>query len=295
MAVNKVVYGEETLVDLTNDTVTPETLAEGVTAHDASGEQITGTMTASGGGGSGVSVQSDWNQTDETAADFIKNKPFGDFPTGSDTLTWDGNVEGLVQVGDFLKISDVVITAEDFANGGLLQFLVGGIVAESVPLSSDDVLEVADGALFVAEMFVCVSEAAVNVDIEGAVFPEAGVYVIPLEGLGIAITLNGYTGFGLTKKLDEKYLPGSAVLYLNDAVYLYRTPNTTDASDRVTSIELANMVNSNRPIYINLVGTYLVPDSIGFYSSYGYVNFIDVTSDGTVNTLRYYTAEYTET
>ena len=30
------------------------------------------------GGGTGGSVQSDWNQTDETAADFIKNKPFGD-------------------------------------------------------------------------------------------------------------------------------------------------------------------------------------------------------------------------
>jgi hypothetical protein len=28
-------------------------------------------------GGGGVSVQADWNQTDETAADFIKNKPFG--------------------------------------------------------------------------------------------------------------------------------------------------------------------------------------------------------------------------
>lgn len=31
-------------VDTSNDTVTPETLAEGVTAHDASGAQITGTM-----------------------------------------------------------------------------------------------------------------------------------------------------------------------------------------------------------------------------------------------------------
>lgn len=29
------------------------------------------------GGGTGGSVQSDWNQNDETAADFIKNKPFG--------------------------------------------------------------------------------------------------------------------------------------------------------------------------------------------------------------------------
>lgn len=52
MAVNKVVYNGETLVDLTNDTVTSETLAEGVTAHDASGAVITGTMTQGGGGGS---------------------------------------------------------------------------------------------------------------------------------------------------------------------------------------------------------------------------------------------------
>lgn len=48
MAVNKVVMntenGAETLIDLTADSVTPETLAAGVTAHDASGEAITGTM-----------------------------------------------------------------------------------------------------------------------------------------------------------------------------------------------------------------------------------------------------------
>lgn len=42
MAANKVIYGGETLVDLTMDSVTPETLAEGVTAHDKSGNVITG-------------------------------------------------------------------------------------------------------------------------------------------------------------------------------------------------------------------------------------------------------------
>jgi hypothetical protein len=44
MEVNKVVYNGRTLVDLTNDTVAPETLAEGVTAHDASGREVTGIM-----------------------------------------------------------------------------------------------------------------------------------------------------------------------------------------------------------------------------------------------------------
>lgn len=44
MAVNKVVFGGETVIDLTADTVTPETLAVGVTAHGANGEPIVGTM-----------------------------------------------------------------------------------------------------------------------------------------------------------------------------------------------------------------------------------------------------------
>lgn len=49
MAINKVEYAGNTLIDLTNDTVTPETLAEGVTAHDKSGAVIVGTMTSGGG------------------------------------------------------------------------------------------------------------------------------------------------------------------------------------------------------------------------------------------------------
>ena len=41
---NKIVYGGETLIDLTADTVTPGTLKKGVTAHAADGSRITGTM-----------------------------------------------------------------------------------------------------------------------------------------------------------------------------------------------------------------------------------------------------------
>ena len=44
MAVNKVVYGTTVLVDLTGDSVTPDKLAKGETAHDAAGEPITGTI-----------------------------------------------------------------------------------------------------------------------------------------------------------------------------------------------------------------------------------------------------------
>lgn len=43
MAVSKVNYGGRTLIDLTNDSVTPETLVSGATAHDAAGNRIVGT------------------------------------------------------------------------------------------------------------------------------------------------------------------------------------------------------------------------------------------------------------
>ena len=45
MEYNKVVYGSKTLIDLTADTVSEETLAQGITAHDKSGVIITGTST----------------------------------------------------------------------------------------------------------------------------------------------------------------------------------------------------------------------------------------------------------
>ena len=43
MAINKVVYGTNVLIDLTADTVTADALRQGYTAHSADGEKITGT------------------------------------------------------------------------------------------------------------------------------------------------------------------------------------------------------------------------------------------------------------
>ena len=43
MAVNKIVINDEVKIDLTADTVSPSTLASGITAHDKSGNIITGT------------------------------------------------------------------------------------------------------------------------------------------------------------------------------------------------------------------------------------------------------------
>lgn len=51
---NKIIYNGATLIDLTGDTVTPDKLLLGYTAHDASGKPIVGT--APSGGGSAITV-----------------------------------------------------------------------------------------------------------------------------------------------------------------------------------------------------------------------------------------------
>ena len=64
MAVSKVTYGSNTLIDLTSDTVTSVSLLSGYTAHGANGEQITGT----------ASSGTDTSDANATAADILSSK-----------------------------------------------------------------------------------------------------------------------------------------------------------------------------------------------------------------------------
>lgn len=53
MAINKVIYGTSTLIDLTADTVAVDTLGKDTTAHDKSGTGITGALESGGSTGGG--------------------------------------------------------------------------------------------------------------------------------------------------------------------------------------------------------------------------------------------------
>lgn len=64
MGRSKIVYGGQVLIDLTADTVKPEQLLEGVTAHGADGEKITGTCT----------FDADTSDATATAAEILANK-----------------------------------------------------------------------------------------------------------------------------------------------------------------------------------------------------------------------------
>lgn len=75
MAINKVTLGENTLIDLSGDTVSADKLAEGYTAHDKTGNPITGTMTAGGISINGR-TETRYANGNISAGDFVSSLPY---------------------------------------------------------------------------------------------------------------------------------------------------------------------------------------------------------------------------
>lgn len=73
MAVNKVDLNGETVLDLTADTITPEALDAGITAHDARGIKIVGTRVQSATWYEGIDAPADTLGNDDDL--YLQNPP----------------------------------------------------------------------------------------------------------------------------------------------------------------------------------------------------------------------------
>lgn len=113
MAVNKVVYNAKVLLDLTSDTVKPDKLVKGYTAHGANGNQITGTLAISG--------------VIDTSNNIILS---GDLADGAYTVMFGDTVIGIYTQG--VLYTNVLPTAIDcngdvfFGNGYIDGYYLGG-------------------------------------------------------------------------------------------------------------------------------------------------------------------------
>lgn len=151
--------------------------------------------------------------------DTLKNKPFYEETTtvGGDTLTWDGNTEGLLNFANMMfKVSDAVPTAEDFANG--FEAAARNADGEETTTSATYANMENQGMLNQQEGFIILGDFGIvvmkdNLDLgNGVVYPEAGVWLMNSNSAYVSrFTIPGYTGFETTttvvKPLDEKYMP----------------------------------------------------------------------------------------
>lgn len=169
---------------------------------------------ASGGSG-GASVQSDWNQHDEAQPDFVKNRTHYEVPDIYD-ITWDGDMTGkpamdLAPVGIegayLVKVSDRVYTKEELHG----KFFVDSENAKS-HIETGAFTDIAPGAFVEIGFSLCVIYSAH--EFSDAVGIPAGYitngtyfFCMPTDGFYIAAI---YTK-GYITKLDEKYLPDSAL------------------------------------------------------------------------------------
>lgn len=134
---NKIVYGGQTLIDLTEDTVTPETLKQGVTAHDAAGEIITGTLVPSGG----VVQESDINFYDYdgtllyawTLAELAEKTALPELPSqpGLVCQGWNWTLADLQALGHKMDVGAIYIT-DDGATRMHLNIPTDGVSVNAV-------------------------------------------------------------------------------------------------------------------------------------------------------------------
>lgn len=149
---------------------------------------------------------------------------------GGDTLTWDGNTEGLVGVNAdgidlYFKVSESTPTAEEFKNGvsTICRMNDGSEVKESLTEQTILVDDSISSMTFLyslslngAPSVVCIYED--NVEIDGMVFSEKGLYLFGIQEMDelmfvSSLTINGYTGFTKTV-LKEEYLPMDKIIAL---------------------------------------------------------------------------------
>lgn len=187
------------------------------------------------GSGGGGGVQSDYLQNNETAADYIKNRPFYDESLVS--VPYPGN-----KSFKWYKVSDQVPTGGMPNNGDVCTlFIDGNLIQLNTTSLSDDVYTCSESLVVVVFRD---NSVAGNTN-----FPEKGTYFLKTPdqyptgfALGKAtepeITWDGNTE--TIKKIEEKYIPemNSVILKSTTANSTKKFKITVDDSGTLTATEV---------------------------------------------------------
>lgn len=173
-------------------------------------------------------VQADWNQNDETAADFIKNRPFGIIGERSYepiTITWDGDTTDKVSVSfppamgvtmTLCKVSDLIPSLEHLQIGSSSTvFGENEELGETEELSEELNFEedIDQGLISASWVYIATKDNAGN---ENLSLPEKGIYFMAMTYNGMSMYVKNLTISGgsvpIIQKIDSKYLPVDEII-----------------------------------------------------------------------------------
>ena len=156
-------------------------------------------------------VQPDWEQNDETAPDYIKNRPFY-INTHAYKIEWDGDTAGKTAVGGmYYKVSNITPDVLMLKN-------IKIVMSNGAQWSREDVV---DSNLPNAEYWelgeyavICIRVKNTSVVSLGLTFEETGLYFRKSNGMYVS---NLEYMFAAYVAIDEKYLPARTEIIMKSS------------------------------------------------------------------------------
>ena len=202
-------------------------------------------------GEASASVQPDWQQNDETAPDYVKNRP-GGYDATEVNITWDGNTTGKTVTADgqnyFVKVSTSTPSKSELF-GGKLVFVDRSYEEEEVeviPIDESIVTEV-DGALLLSEVAFIVYNPPVSFD--SYFFNQSGVWLAGKEKADTSYSVMFVSSLESSPtpvKIPQRYLELDNTLGITSATVGQTTKITAvDAEGKPTAWEAADVESDN--------------------------------------------------
>lgn len=184
-------------------------------------------------------TQPDWNQNDETAPDYVKNRPFYSEVLNY-SITWDGDKTDKVSdsTGMYYKVSGSTPDVSELQK-------INAVLSDgrSFQGNADDIYG-SQGLYWSLDFAVCIFEAGIT--LQGMVFPETGMYFTSYNGLYVSeleYTLSN------VKRISRDYIP-STPEFVVDATNL---PSDT-AGWRELNTALNDAYKLGHDIFLDIYG-----------------------------------------
>lgn len=156
----------------------------------------------------GKQVQTDWNQNNATAKDYIKNRP-GGYEEGFE-ITWDGDTTGRVSATAegmpyvWYKVSDKILTADQII-GGQITTVQNGELTQHV-IANESLCEYEFGITIDTSVIISKKSGVYAMYDSKISIPETGVYFLSVSVGGNSMSVSSFSNL-IVHPFDDKYIP----------------------------------------------------------------------------------------